>query len=92
MLHHVRHGAALLFTQLGLKGAARLDGWVNLKADWQVRMWDHVAEGLIGPLAINVARLHVRHRAALLFTQLGLKGAACMELCKQAGSISSLHF
>lgn len=36
MLHHVRHGAALLFAQLGLRGAARMDGWVELLPNWQV--------------------------------------------------------
>eukprot|EP00798_Chlamydomonas_sp_ICE-L_P023288 gene23288-30524_t len=35
MTHHIRHAAAKLFTQLGLEGAARVDGWVALSPDWK---------------------------------------------------------
>lgn len=31
MTHHVRHAAAKLFKQLGLRGAARMDGWIDLR-------------------------------------------------------------
>lgn len=63
MLHHIRHGAALLFSQLEFKGAARLNGWVDLKPQWQVRK--------------KVYRIkELMQCVCLLLMQLGPKGAA----------------
>uniref|UniRef100_A0A7S3QR11 SAP domain-containing protein n=1 Tax=Dunaliella tertiolecta TaxID=3047 RepID=A0A7S3QR11_DUNTE len=45
MLHHVRHGAALLFLRLGLRGAARMDGWIDLMPDWQ-EAYDREDDGI----------------------------------------------